>query len=90
MKRHYQDVASGHDTARKAAEGERDDANRTKETEIRKRDDQIVTLRGVNANLQNDLKTEKDAHAKLKKDSDSQIGPARGHQRLSDRCGAKA
>ena len=74
MKRHYQDVASGHDTARKAAEGERDDANRTKETEIRKRDDQIVTLRGVNTNLQNNLKTEKDAHAKLKKDSESQIG----------------
>ena len=51
MKQHYQNVASGHDTARKAAEGERDDANRTKETEIRKRDDQIVTLRGVNTCL---------------------------------------
>ncbi len=74
MKQHYQQVASGHDTARKAAEGERDDANRTKETEIRKRDDQIVTLRGVNTNLQNSLKTTKDAHSKLKKDSTAQIG----------------
>ena len=74
MKSHYQDVASGHDARRKAAEGERDDANRTKETEIRKRDDQIVTLRGVNTNLQNSLKQSKDSHTKLKKDSDSQIG----------------
>jgi hypothetical protein len=74
MKSHYQDVASGHDARRKAAEGERDDANRTKETEIRNRDDQIVTLRGVNTNLQNNLKQTKDAHDKLKKDSESQIG----------------
>jgi len=74
MKSHYQDVASGHDARRKAAEGERDDANRTKETEIRKRDDQIVTLRGVNTNLQNSLKQSNDAHTKLKKDSESQIG----------------
>ncbi len=74
MKSHYQDVASGHDARRKAAEGERDDANRTKETEIRNRDDQIVTLRGVNTNLQNTLKQTKDAHDKLKKDSESQIG----------------
>ena len=74
MKSHYQDVASGHDARRKSAETERDDANRTKETEIRKRDDQIVTLRGVNTNLQNSLKQSKDAHTKLKKDSDSQIG----------------
>jgi hypothetical protein len=74
MKSHYQDVASGHDARRKAAESERDDANRTKETEIRKRDDQIVTLRGVNTNLQNNLKQSKDAHTKLQKDSESQIG----------------
>jgi len=74
MKSHYQDVASGHDARRKAAEGERDDANRTKETEIRNRDDQIVTLRGVNTNLQNTLKQTKDSHDKLKKDSESQIG----------------
>jgi len=74
MKSHYQDVASGHDARRKAAEGERDDANRTKETEIRKRDDQIVTLRGVNTNLQNSLKQTKDAHTTLKKESEGQIG----------------
>jgi len=74
MKSHYQDVASGHDARRKAAEGERDDANRTKETEIRKRDDQIVTLRGVNTNLQNSLKQTKDTYTKLKKDSEGQIG----------------
>ena len=74
MKSHYQDVASGHDARRKAAEGERDDANRTKETQIRKRDDQIVTLRGVNTNLQNSLKQTKDAHTKLKKASEGQIG----------------
>lgn len=74
MKSHYQDVAGGHDARRKAAEGERDDANRTKETEIRNRDDQIVTLRGVNTNLQNTLKQTTDAHDKLKKDSESQIG----------------
>ncbi len=74
MKSHYQDVASGHDARRKAAEGERDDANRTKESEIRKRDDQIVTLRGVTTNLQNSLKQTKDAHTKLKKESEGQIG----------------
>ena len=78
MKSHYQDVASGHDARRKAAEGERDDANRTKETEIRNRDDQIVTLRGVTTNLQNTLKQTKDAHDKLKKDSESQIGRLEG------------
>ena len=74
MKSHYQDVASGHDARRKAAEGERDVANRTKETEIRKRDDQIVTLRGVTTNLQNSLKQTKDTYTKLKKDSEGQIG----------------